>query len=330
MTKALLSIVIPCYNEADTLPLLLERLEMVLQSLADIEFEILLVDDGSTDATHKVIEKSRKDSSHIGYIRLARNFGHQSALTAGTQHARGDVAIAMDADLQHPPELIPQMLQLWREGYDVVQALRRSQPGLTKSLSSRVFYKILNRISEVPVLDGAADFRLMSRRALDALLALPERSRFVRGLVAWLGFPTTTVLFDAPSRHAGHSRYTLRKMISLAKEGVVTLSSAPLRLALWLAGATLLCALVYGVYVISTYVRGTGVVRGWASTILLVLAMGSVNLICTGIVGLYLHAALVELRRRPNYVILEYAPAAISSGAAQPQPLAAESAAIDS
>jgi glycosyltransferase involved in cell wall biosynthesis len=331
MTRAFLSVVIPCYNEADNLPLLLERLQAVLNSLADMEFEILLVDDGSTDCTAQVIEQSRRDNPHIGYIRFVRNFGHQSALSAGLEHARGDVVIAMDADLQHPPELIPQMLALWREGYDVVQALRRSQPGIAKSLSSRMFYKVLNRVSETPMLDGAADFRLMSRRALAALLALPERSRFVRGLVAWLGFPTTAVVFDAPSRHAGRSRYTVRKMISLAETGLVTLSSAPLRLALFLAGTTLLCALVYGVYIISAFARGVGVVRGWPSTIFLVLIMGSVNLVCTGIVGIYLQAALVELRRRPNYVILEYTPSVISSEAASSKELVStERAAIQS
>lgn len=314
MSKTFLTVVIPCYNEAENLPVLFPRLQTALGSLDETDFEILLVDDGSNDGTHAVMKTFRACNAHIGYIRFVRNFGHQSALLAGLENARGEVIIAMDADLQHPPELIPSMLQLWRNGYDVVQGLRRSQPGVGKSIASRIFYKLLNYVSEVPVADGSADFRLMSRRSLDALLALPERSRFLRGLIAWLGFPCTTLPFDAAPRHAGKTGYTFSKMISLAEEGLVSLSSAPLRLGLYLAGTTLLAAFGYCIFVAVEYARGVGVVRGWASTIFLILMMGSVNLICTGILGLYIRAALVELRRRPDYVVSEYAPPAVSSG----------------
>ena len=312
-TDHFISVVIPCYNEAENLPVLLPRLDAVMRSLPRMDFEILLVDDGSTDGTAAIMEQFRTQNSRIGYIRFIRNFGHQGALSAGLEHARGDAVLAMDGDLQHPPELIPGMVALWREGYDVVQALRRSQPGLSKSLASRIFYKVLSGVSEVPVMDGAADFRLMSRRAVDSLLALPERSRFLRGLVAWLGFPCTTIPFDAAPRYAGRSGYTLKKMFSLAEDGIVTLSSAPLRLALYSAGVTLLGALAYGIYTLVIYARGVGVVRGWASTIFLILVMGSVNLICTAILGFYLRAALIELRRRPNYVVSKYAPPLVSA-----------------
>jgi len=306
----LISVIVPCYNEAASLPAFLERLEKTLVGLPELEYEILAVDDGSTDETADVLEKWRLQTPHLGVIRFVRNFGHQAALSAGLAHARGDAVICMDADLQHPPELLSDLTQRWRQGFDVVQMVRRSQPGLAKSVSSRLFYRFLNLFSEVEITAGGADFRLMSRRAVDALLALPERARFLRGLVAWLGFPCTTIEFDAPPRHAGTSAYSFKKMIGFALDGLVALSATPLHFALWIASLALVSAVAYGLYVVNAMVRGVPLVKGWVSTIFLILLMGSVNLLCTGILGLYLRAVLAEIRKRPDYLIASYTPSA--------------------
>jgi dolichol-phosphate mannosyltransferase len=314
MIRDLISVVVPCYNEAESLRPCLERLEKALADVPDAEYEILAVNDGSKDHTGAVLEAYRLRNNRLGVIEFVRNFGHQASLSAGLVRARGDAVICMDADLQHPPELLPELIRCWRQGFDVVQTVRRSQPGLTKSLSSRAFYWLLNRFSEVEISSGAADFRLMSRRAVTALLALPERSRFLRGLVAWLGFPCTTIEFDAPPRYAGRSAYSLRKMIAFAVDAVVTLSAQPLQVALWTAALALLLAVAYAAYVLSLMAHGTPLVKGWASTIFLILIMGSVNLLCTGILGLYLRAVLAEIRKRPEYLISRYVAPACETG----------------
>jgi len=314
MTQNLISVVVPCYNEAECLSPFLERVERALADVPDTEYEILAINDGSKDHTGAVLEACRLQNPRLGVIEFVRNFGHQAALSAGLVRARGDAVICMDADLQHPPELLPELIRSWRQGFDVVQTVRRTQPGLTKSLSSRAFYWLLNRFSEVEISSGAADFRLMSRRAVTALLALPEQSRFLRGLVAWLGFPCTTIEFDAAPRYAGRSAYSLKKMIAFAVDAVVTLSAQPLQVALWTAALALLLAVAYAAYVLSLMAHGIPLVKGWASTIFLILIMGSVNLLCTGILGLYLRAVLAEIRKRPEYVISRYLAPAYDPG----------------
>jgi len=305
------SIIVPCYNEAVNIPLLLRRIEAALKAVEEVEYDVLLIDDGSNDSTPSVLELCRLENPHVGFIRFVRNFGHQAALLAGLQHVRGDAVIVMDADLQHPPELLPEMIRSWRCGFDVVQAIRRVQPGVAKSLSSGAFYSLLNWISEIEIPNGAADFRLMSRRAVDSLLALPERTRFMRGLITWLGFPCTTIAFEAPLRQFGRSKYDVRKMLGLAVEGIVSISHKPLHLALYAAAFTLIAAIVYFFFVITQYVRGVQLVPGWPSTILTTLILGSVNLLCTGILGLYVRATLVEVRRRPTYIVSEYVPSLV-------------------
>jgi dolichol-phosphate mannosyltransferase len=308
MIGKLITVVIPCYNESGCLVALIQRIRSAL-AFAGVRYELLLVDDGSIDNTASVIEELRQSNRSIGVLRFARNFGQQAALNAGLERARGDAVIVMDADLQHPPELLPQLVREWLCGYDVVQAVRRKQPGLTKSITSRAFYHLLNWISDVHVDDGAADFRLLSRRALDVLLAMPERSRFLRGLIAWMNLPTKTVYFAAPPRFAGRSAYSVRKMLHFAAEGIVSLSGRPLHLALYLGGATLVLAFAYAFFIVGELIRGIPLVRGWASTIMLTLIMGSVNLVCTGILGIYLNSVLREIRRRPSYIISEFSPA---------------------
>lgn len=302
------SIVLPCYNEAANIPILLQRIEAAFNEVESVGYDVLLIDDGSNDATASVLKQIHLENPRIGFMRFVRNFGQQAALLAGLENARGDAVVMMDTDLQHPPELLPEMIRCWRSGFHVVQAIRRAQPGFAKSLSSRIFYSLLNWISEVEIPDGAADFRLMSRCAVDSLLALPERTRFVRGLITWLGFPCTTITFEAPLRQVGNSRYSFRKMLGLAVDGIVSISHKPLHLALYAAGATLIAAIVYFFFVIAQYARGVQLVRGWPSTILTTLILGSVNLLCTGILGLYVRATLIEIRRRPTYIVSEYVP----------------------
>jgi polyisoprenyl-phosphate glycosyltransferase len=306
--NSLISIVVPCYNEADCLPTFLDRVQGALGAMPGIDYEIVAVNDGSSDATSSVLEDMRMRDPRLGVIQFVRNFGHQAALSAGLSCAIGEAVICMDADLQHPPELLPELVRNWQQGFDVVQTVRRSQPGLAKSFSSRMFYSLFNLFSDVPITDGAADFRLMSRRAVDSLMALPERTRFIRGLVAWLGFPCATVEFDAPQRHAGKSAYGVKKMFGMAMDAMVTLSARPLHLALWIAALVLVMAAVYALYILNLLAHGMPLVRGWTSTIMLILIMGSVNLLCTGILGLYLRAALVEVRKRPEYLISSYSP----------------------
>lgn len=319
MSPDFLDIVVPCYNEAANIPELVRRVQASLRNVENLEYEILIVDDGSSDSTHSVVKEICSTNPRVGFIRLVRNFGHQVALSAGIEHARGDAVVVMDADLQHPPELLPEMIKQWRSGFDVVQAVRTVQPGVFKSFTSRAFYRLLNYFSEVRIRDGATDFRLMSRRAVDGLLALPEQTRFLRGLITWLGFPAITIPFQAPPRRSGHSSYGLRKMANLATDALVTLSSRPLHLALYAAVLTLCGAGLYGGYVAFEFVHGTQLVRGWTSTIFLILILGSVNLLCTGILGLYLRAVLAEVRRRPAYLVSEYAPPSV--GLAQGAPL---------
>jgi dolichol-phosphate mannosyltransferase len=240
--RSLLSIVAPAFNEEAVLPHFHEQLARVLVTLADeFDIEIVYVDDGSDDATPAILARLACDDPRVRYLRLSRNFGHQAALTAGLEHARGDVIVSMDSDLQHPPTVIRELIRQWREGHDVVITLRRDHRSLGgfKKLTSRVFYWAMRWCSGMDVRPAAADFRLLSRRALDILLRMPERHRFLRGMVHWLGFPTAEVPFTAPPRLAGQSKFTVVRMIRLARDGLLSFSRVPLHAALLLAGAML-------------------------------------------------------------------------------------------
>jgi polyisoprenyl-phosphate glycosyltransferase len=303
----LITIVVPCHNEAACLPSIVERVAAVLAGV-DVEYEMILVDDGSGDNTFQVMKELCLRHPRLSCIRFVRNFGKEAALLAGLRHARGDAIAMIDADLQHPPELLPEMIAKWRAGYDVVQTVRQGRPTLTRSVTGKAFYLVLNWLSEIRIPDGISDFRLISRRTVDALIALPEETKFLRGQVAWLGFPTTILTFEAPDRLGGESTYGFRKLMRLATDAIVTLTSGPLHLALYVAGVTLLVALAYTAFVLVAYARGLVLVKGWTSTILLILFLGTANLFCTGILGLYLRAVLAQIRRRPTYLISEYAP----------------------
>jgi dolichol-phosphate mannosyltransferase len=240
--RPLLSIVAPAFNEEDCLPVFHAELLRVLGTLEDeYDWEVVYVDDGSEDATPAVLTALSIRDTRVRFVRLSRNFGHQAALTAGLEHARGDVVVSMDSDLQHPPAVIRELLDGWRAGNDVVITLRKDHHslGLFKKLTSRLFYTLMRYCSGMEVRPAAADFRLMSRRALEVLLRMPERHRFLRGMVHWLGMPTAEVPFSAPPRFAGRSRYTLVRMIRLARDGLLSFSRVPLHAALLFAVGTL-------------------------------------------------------------------------------------------
>lgn len=298
------SIVVPIYNEEAVLPILLKRLDTLLQEGLDGPAEIILVDDGSSDCSSIVLEAKAKDDPRYRYIGLSRNFGHQIAITAGMDAAVGDAVIVMDADLQDPPEIIGAMIARWKEGFDVVYARRLSREGENgfKRWTASLFYRLLGRISSVDIPADVGDFRLVDRKVLDAFRDMPEQDRFVRGMFAWLGFRQTEVTFHRPSRAAGETKYPFWKMLRLAANGFLGFSDAPLRLAIWAGLAVSGFALAYGVYAIGRFLVHD-VVTGWTSTIVVVSFLCGVNMLMTGIVGLYVGRIHAEVKRRPLYVV---------------------------
>jgi dolichol-phosphate mannosyltransferase len=298
------SIVVPVFNEEAVLPLLLRRSDALLDAL-DGPAETIFVDDGSTDCTSIILQAKAKADPRYRYIALSRNFGHQVAITAGMDAATGDAVVVMDADLQDPPEVVLDMVARWKEGYDVVYARRLSREGESafKRWTAHLFYRLLGAISTVPIPDDVGDFRLIDRRVADAFRAMPERDRFVRGMFAWLGFRQTEVAFHRAPRIAGETKYPLWKMIRLAVAGAIGFSDAPLRAAIWLGLSVSALAVLYGSYVIGLWFVDTNLVTGWASTIVLILFLSGINMLMTGVVGLYVGRIHAEVKRRPLYVV---------------------------
>ncbi|MCX7717162.1 MAG: glycosyltransferase family 2 protein [Candidatus Sumerlaeaceae bacterium] len=301
-----LSLVLPACNEAANVAPLHERLARAVEAagFADAA-EFIWVDDGSTDGTAERVEALAAADPRVRLVRFSRNFGHMAALTAGLDAARATGAVIMlDADGQHPPELIPDLVARWRAGAEIVQAVRRAtadEPPL-KRLTSRGFYRLLNHLGEVRLPEGASDFRLLDRQVADALRALPERHRFVRGLVHWVGFQMDTVPYDAPPRLAGRTKYSPARMLLFALDGITSFSVKPLRLAFGLGAAVLVLALIYGIYVIATWAAGR-VVPGWTSLLLVVLIMGSIQLLTLGVMGVYIGRIYDEVKQRPLYIV---------------------------
>jgi dolichol-phosphate mannosyltransferase len=299
-----LSVVIPVLNESRNVAPLLDRLAPILSGLST-NFEIIYVDDGSTDDTAASISTLAVRQPVVRLVQLARNFGHQAALCAGLAAARGDAVITMDGDLQHPPELIPVLVMEWRGGAEVVQTIRRepADGNPVKRAASRGFYRLLSRISRVRVTPGAADFRLMSREAVAAFLACAERCRFNRGLVQWIGFDCVEVPYDAAPRHTGRSKYSWRAMFRLAADAVFSFSTWPLRLA-GLAGVIVSAgAAVYLLYALWAALFTDWTVPGWTSLLGTMLVLGGVQLITLWILGEYVGRLYEEVKQRPLYVV---------------------------
>ena len=298
------SIVIPLFNEEAVLPVLLLRLDGLLDRL-DGEAEVILVDDGSADTTGIVASARATADPRYRYIGLSRNFGHQIAITAGMDAARGEAVVVMDADLQDPPEVVLDLVAKWREGYEIVYARRLSRAGESrfKTWSSALFYRLLRRLTHVDIPSDVGDFRLVDRKAIEAFKAMPERDRFVRGMFGWMGFRQTAVPFHRMSRVAGGSKYGWRKMWRLAFDGIVGFSDAPLRAALWLGFGISFAAFLFGIVTIGLALRGSGLVPGWASLAVLLSFLSGINLMMTGVVGLYVGRIHSEVKNRPLYVV---------------------------
>lgn len=303
-SSTLVSVVAPCFNEAECLGEFHRELSDVVAGLP-YEFEFILVDDGSTDRTAEIATGLARSDSRVRVISFSRNFGHQAALLAGFDAARGEAVITMDADLQHPPALIPELLAIWREGADIVFTLRRETAGagLWKRLTSGAFYWLINRVSVTPIHPGAADFRLMGRTASDSFRQLREYHRFNRGLVSWLGFEARAIEFDAPPRFAGKSKYSALKMFRFALTGLVSFSVLPLRLMMVLGFLMALFATTYIGYALYVFFILHQTVQGWASTLITTLLIGGVQLISLGLVGEYVGRIYEEIKRRPVYVV---------------------------
>jgi dolichol-phosphate mannosyltransferase len=299
----LLSVVAPMYEEEDTVDPFTERVE---QALGDLNYELILVNDGSKDRTRDAMAKAAERDPRVKIVSLARNFGHQPALTAGLEHATGDVIVMLDGDLQDPPEVIPAMIDRWREGIDVVYAVREQRLGETafKRITARGFYRTFRRLTGLDLAVESGDFRLMDRKALDALLAMPERNRFLRGMTVWIGFSQIAVPFVRQERHAGVTKYPLRKMLRFSFDAITSFSSRPLQWATFLGFFfSIVAFLAIPLTVVARYANLFE--RGVPTTIIIVLLLGGIQLITLGIIGEYIGRIYDEVKKRPLYVVGE-------------------------
>jgi dolichol-phosphate mannosyltransferase len=301
-----LSVVVPLYNEEDTVGELRQRLGAVLESVQP-DYEVVLVNDGSQDGTAEALRAIAAPGSRWRAIHFSRNFGHQAAVAAGLRYATGRAVVVMDADLQDPPELLDTMLARWRDGYEVVYAQRtsRERESAAKRGLAWLYYRILRALSPVEIPSDTGDFCLMDRRVVDQLVALPERNRYIRGLRAWVGFRQTSVPFERAARFAGAPKYNFRKSLALGINGIISFSKAPLRLAIWLGLVVSLTSFILGIYFIIEKLTTNLDVRGWASTVVIILFLGGVQLLTIGIIGEYLSRIYDEVKQRPLYVVRE-------------------------
>jgi len=300
-TEPQLSIVVPVYNEAANLEVLYASLHAVLEEMGR-SYEVIFVDDGSSDGTFEVVKQLHEQNPAVKGYSFSRNFGHQTALFAGLSKSNGEVVISMDGDMQHPPDMIPVLLEKYEEGYDIVNTKRidAKSTGLFKKLTSRWYYKMLNALSDVPIEPAAADFRLMNRKSVEALNSLPETHRFTRGLVGWIGFKQAIIPYQAAPRHAGSSKYTFFKMLRFGLDGIVSFSVKPLRIAFYTGVMVSIAALLYAIYAIMQHILGS-TVEGWTSILVSVLFIGGVTLLSLGVIGEYIARIFNEVRRRPMY-----------------------------
>jgi polyisoprenyl-phosphate glycosyltransferase len=300
------SIVIPLFNEEGIVPVLVERLQEIMAEF-DGPAEVVMVDDGSRDATYEQAREAIAKDPRFKLIQFSRNFGHQVAITAGMDAASGDAVIIMDADLQDPPHVVLQMIEKWKEGYEVVYGLREHRQGerLFKTATASMFYGLLHRIADIDTPVDVGDFRLVDRKALNAFLQMRENNRYVRGMFSWVGFRQTGVPYIREERYAGSTHYTLRKMVKLASNGIMGFSTAPLRLALGTGVFLAIAAVIYGVVAISLKLAGLTLVPGYASLLFAVTFLSGIQLAVMGMVGLYVGRIYDEARARPLYVVRE-------------------------
>ncbi|HRL22028.1 MAG TPA: glycosyltransferase family 2 protein [Alcaligenes sp.] len=311
-----LSLLVPVYNEVEVLPHCYARLRSVLDEL-DLRYELVFVDDGSVDGSSDALAALACTQANIKVVRLSRNFGKEAALTAGLQHCAGAAVITLDADLQDPPELIPDMVRAWRAGADIVRMRRRSRAGdpWHKRLSAHLYYRLLNWLSDVHIPEDTGDFRLMSARAVQALLQLPERSRYMKGLFAWIGLPTTELLYERHARAAGKTKWNYRGLLGLAIEGITSFSIKPLR---WASGLGLLVAgtgLTYGLFIAAKTLLYGEAVHGYPSLVAIIAFLGGMQLITMGLLGEYVGKTYMETKQRPIYLIRDVLQSSTQSAA---------------
>ena len=301
-----IDVIIPVYNEQENIGLLLQEVELQLSALP-YEYDILVVDDGSTDETLNVLRCMANNSVNISFISLSRNFGHQMALKAGLDKSTADCVISLDGDFQHPPSLIPKLLEHWSNGYDVVYTLRKDSNGNTsffKRKTSNLFYRLMNRLANLDMEKGSADFRLMDKKVVDVLKGFDEHELFFRGLVKWVGFNQTGIEYTANERKGGRSKYTLRKMARFAIQGITSFSTRPLYFAAYLGMAFSLTSLLYIPYAVISHYSGH-TVSGWTSIVMIIVFFGGLQLCILGIIGLYLGKVFMQGKNRPHYIIKE-------------------------
>lgn len=299
----LVSIIIPAFNEAENIPVICSEIISIFKGLT-YNYEIILVADGCTDNTLDVINELVTSNKHILYIEFSRNFGHQLALKAGLDHTSGDCAISLDCDMQHPPELIPSLLTKWEEGYEVVYTIRKEDKNLPllKRITSKLFYKTLNSLSNVELETGSADFRLIDKKVVIVIRNFLETEPFLRGLFKWIGFRQYAIEYEPTPRFSGKSKYNVKKMAGFALQGVTSFSVKPLYGAIYLGFTFSLLSIIYIPYVLYAIYTGKQV-SGWASTIMTIVFFGGLQLIILGIIGIYIGKMFIQSKHRPNYII---------------------------
>lgn len=301
-----ISIVIPLLNEEGNIPILYNTLLPVVEKISS-DYEIIFVDDGSKDHSFELISNIGDQNNKVLGISLSRNFGHQIALTAGIEHASGEVVITLDADMQHPPEIIADLYKKYQQGYDIVNTIRKetADSSTFKRISSRYFYKIINNLSDLHIEPNSADFRLMNRKTVDAFLKLKEKDRFTRGIISWMGYKQAQVEYTAPQRFSGESKYSVFKMFRFAADGITSFSAKPLRISFYAGLIVSFVGLLYAIYAIIEYFKGN-TSPGWASTLVSILIIGGIQLISIGIIGEYLARVFNEAKGRPMYLVKQY------------------------
>lgn len=308
MCKKKLSIVVPCYNEEANLSILYQELERVTKTIEGYEVEYVFVDDGSTDATVRILKEMVKEDSRIKYLGFSRNFGKESALLAGLENATGDYVATMDADLQDPPELLPQMLAILEVGeYDNVatrRVTRKGEPPI-RSFFAHAFYKMMRKVSDVDMMDGARDYRLMSREMVESILSLKEYNRFSKGIFAWVGYKTKWIEYENRKRVAGETKWSFWKLLHYSIEGIVSFSNVPLTISSYLGLFLTFISFVAIIFIVVRKLIFGDPVDGWASTICIITFIGGIQLFCMGIMGQYLSKTYMEVKGRPHYIVRE-------------------------
>lgn len=326
LERGIVSVVVPVFNEEENVRPFYDRMTAAADDMGGLELELLFVDDGSRDRSLERLTALADEDPRVRVLKLSRNFGHQLAITAGLDRARGDCVVVIDADLQDPPEVVPRMVEKWREGFDVVYGVRkrRQGEGVVKLATAAFFYRMLRRLTRVEIPVDVGDFRLVSRRAADLLRGMREQDRFVRGLVSWIGLRQTGVEYTREARYAGSTKYPFRKMLRFALDGITSFSTVPLRLATWLGYAASLFAFVYlGSVFVQKWLGYT--VDGWATIMVAMLFLGGTQLICLGIMGEYLGRIFTEIKGRPLYIVESEIGAVPATRTAPPHPGAAVS-----